>query len=384
MRITHISEYYLDGWTYQENFLPEFQARLGHHVTLIASRSMPEYLAGKSFSDQDVYMAGAVKIVRYHLDKSWYRLRINGLERILAQEHPDLLFIHGFHLLRDKNLMQYINSGRVKRIIMDTHADYLSSGFIQRNPVKKMVKRLIYFFIYRPLIQKALPHIEMVFHVSPSSGVFAKKVLGIPSSKSALLKLGVDLSQIHYEQTSFIKKRILKTHGIPDSDIVILTIGKQDKLKQPVLLTQAFQTAKIPNAHLLICGSIDEELRMQVLEAASGNENIHLVGWIQPGQVTEYFLSADVGVFPGGQSVLWQLAMACGLPCIYRQCEGAEYLDGGGALFLKEDDVDELVALLKKISSDKELMRSMGSLQRKHALEHFDYHKIALQSITPC
>jgi hypothetical protein len=46
MKIIHICQYYNDGFGYQENLLPRYQAKLGHDVMVITSDRM-SYFSGK-------------------------------------------------------------------------------------------------------------------------------------------------------------------------------------------------------------------------------------------------------------------------------------------------------------------------------------------------
>jgi glycosyltransferase involved in cell wall biosynthesis len=62
--------------------------------------------------------------------------------------------------------------------------------------------------------------------------------------------------------------------------------------------------------------------------------NIIYVGWVKPGEIYQYYMASDVAVYPGGQSVLWQQAIACGLPLICKYWYGCEYLDLGAMFYL--------------------------------------------------
>ncbi len=381
MKIVHLSEYYIDNWNYQENYLPAYQAKLGHDVTLLASIRYPSFLEGQIYSGDKVYFHNGVKIVRYKLINHFIHFLIPGLVNMIEAENPDLLFIHGFHLLKCKKLRKIISENPKYRVSMDSHADYFSSGFCSESKLKRYKAHFAYTLIYRKLLRGVFNYIHKFYCISPASEVFAHEILQIPKSKIILLPLGVALEEIPYDKKQTIRSDIRIKYKIPLDAILYITVGKHDKEKRTIFLTKVFNQISDSKVYLIIAGSIKEEIRSDLQREMNYSKRILLTGWIDSQEIIKLMLASDVAVFPGTQSVLWQHALGCGLPAIYKYWPGLEYLSIGNAFFLHTSDEMELEKYLRFFICNQVEKKKMGELARKLCNEKFDYIKIAETSI---
>ena len=94
--------------------------------------------------------------------------------------------------------------------------------------------------------------------------------------------------------------------GITDTEVLILTGGKIDSHKLEVLtLMRAFIAMNRPNVKLMIFGSVMNSLKEE-FDKLLKNKNIIYIGWVKANEIYGLFEAADLVVFPGLHSVLWE------------------------------------------------------------------------------
>ena len=102
MKIIHISPNapYNEGWSYQENILPKYQAKLGHQVILITTNTQHQDGQEKEVECSDGFSSDGFRVIRMRKEK----VRFPILKRIvtylnvydvLKNEMPDFIFYHG-------------------------------------------------------------------------------------------------------------------------------------------------------------------------------------------------------------------------------------------------------------------------------------------------
>ena len=92
--------------------------------------------------------------------------------------------------------------------------------------------------------------------------------------------------------------------------------------------------------------------------------------------------ASDLVVFPGLHSVMWEQAVALGVPCIFRDIEGFHHVDiGGNALFLKDVTKESLKEAIESLFSNPEQYRRMLSVAKEKGMQYFSYKEISKRSI---
>ena len=125
-----------------------------------------------------------------------------------------------------------------------------------------------------------------------------------------------------------IRLRIRQEYGMGEQDFVIVTGGKIDKNKHIDLLMEA--CASLSGVKLLIFGQVLDDIKEQFDALLEESSNIVYVGWISADRVYDYFFAADLVVFPGGHSVLWEQACASKTPCVFEKWDGMQHVNNGG------------------------------------------------------
>ena len=140
--------------------------------------------------------------------------------------------------------------------------------------------------------------------------------------------------------------------GLDPRTTAFLVFGDLRAYKAVDLLLEAFRTAALDDAVLLVTGSDRAGRGAAVLAAAEADPRIRpLLGFVPDERVAELFAAADVAVVArgdGGTSGSLVLALSMGMPVVAARQPAYEALTGGGAAgwLFEPDDVESLGAAL--------------------------------------
>lgn len=381
MKITHICLCgpVTDNWMYQDNLLSKYHKKLGNSVSLITSQyiwndkgKLEVDIRSNYFNDHGVKM---IRLEAKNKTIVGVKLRMyKNLYETICMEKPDIIFVHGVQFLDIKHVVKYVKVNPNVRVYVDNHADFNNSArnFLSKNILHKIIWRYCAHLIE--------PYTTKFYGVLPARVDFLKKVYKIPDEKVDLLVMGVDddiVEDIKQKQTSIREK-----HGIEKDDFLIVTGGKIDNNKlQTLLLMEAINEIKNPKVKLLVFGSVVPEHKNKFNKLLS--DNVMYVGWLESKKIYEYFNDADLIVFPGSHSVLWEQAVGLGKPCVFRYMEGFTHIDlGGNCKFIYEDSVKEIKLVINEILHNQELYESMKTIARNKGMNTFSYRAIAEKSIS--
>ena len=108
-----------------------------------------------------------------------------------------------------------------------------------------------------------------------------------------------------------------------------------------------------------------------------------MVGWQPAANVFRYFWAADIAIFPGTHSVLWEEAIGHGLGAILHRWDGTEHLDLGGNVHyidnVRPDTIDTV--LLKMSANGGAAARALSVMGAKLGPSAFAYSLIAEAAI---
>jgi len=313
LKIVHICQYYNEGYSYQENLLPRSQANLGHEVVLITSDRRSPILGrdqNRIVGTKTCY-EGNVKIIRLSIKREFKGRFVcfSGLFDQIEKEKPDFIFHHGITSPSIFELIKYKQKYRNVKLVLDNHADYCNTG-------KIYVWLLMYYRHYwKNKIRNILNEIDWFFSITPDCKRFAEKELGVPSSNHSLLPLGVDERIASFSEEW--RERVRNMYGFNNNDLIIITIGRLTKEKRIEHIINAMKVINNIHIKLIIVGPFEKKYEKRI-DAIIGQQNgiFVKIGWVDSKQIFKYFSAADIAIFTGGQSVLWQQAISSGLPVI--------------------------------------------------------------------
>ena len=381
MKILMICEFYDPNLEYQENILTKYYTMHGHEVVVIAStfENVFDYYSGKYNNKvpSSLTYDGKTKIIKLKykfnfLNKIRKYISIN---KILEEEKPDLIYVHDI-IPNLTECIHYLKRDPKCKMIMDYHADYSNSG---KNWISL---KILHGIIRKWYLDKSRPYLSKIFPVVPAGIKFLHEVYKVPLSEMEVLPLGADLNLCNKMKNSSILNELKQKYNIGNNDKVIITGGKLSPRKKTELLIEAFHKLDIDNKHLIIIGdSANENLKYKekLINLSKKSKNIHFTGWLNTEMIYAHFHISTIAVFPASQSILWQQAIASGLPLITGNTgeQSIEYLNLYNNIIILEKDnitIDNLCLNIKNILNNSDLYKSMKIGAKKVANEKLDWN----------
>ena len=380
MKIVHIClDQYSDGWTYQENLLTKYHRLQGHDVSVITS--MLCYRDGKLAEDTRTRFTdiNGVEILRL-------KKRTGGLlgktpaykdfYETLCSLSPDIIFSHGCQYTDTKYAIRYVREHPQVRLFVDNHGDFTNSAtnFLSREILHKI--------IWRHYAQQLVPYTEVFWGVLPARVDFLTELYGLPPEKCRLLVMGADDELVEKAAHSGARDRIRRQYHIADNDFLVMTGGKIDPWKaQTLTLMEAVRDLPDVRLKLLVFGHVAPELRDRFDRLIDG-EKLQYAGWVQAANTYDYAAAADLFVFPGRHSVLWEQVAGQGVPMLVKDWPGTHHIDmGGNVRFLIGDSVEEIQGQLLALLEEPDAYRQMKEAAARGSSD-FLYSRIAEKSIS--
>jgi glycosyltransferase involved in cell wall biosynthesis len=175
------------------------------------------------------------------------------------------------------------------------------------------------------------------------------------------------------------KKRI----NINKTKPSIIYVGGMHTLRGTFELIEAFET--LDEYELWLLGfAIEEKLQKKIED---GCKNVRYFGTVEAYEVFDYIDKADIGIitFLEEPNHINTLAtkpfeyMACGKPMIMSNFRYWQETFGKSSLYVDPSNPKEIAETIKRLLSDKKLLREMGELNKKLSLEEYNWQKESQQ-----
>lgn len=372
MKIAHLclSNYYVDGFSYQENQLVRQHVEAGHTVKVIAST---ENLGrdGKLFYEAPGTYQGSdgatVTRLAYKNVPLARKIRAyEGVTEALADFAPQTVMFHGISAYALKTVADYCRKHRV-RLFADTHADANNSaqGFVSRS--------VLHRGFYRYVVQSALPQIEKVLCVSLATLEFAAEAYGVPREKLEFYPLGGFIpDDDEYKRNRTACRAEL---GLGETDICIIQSGKFDAKKRLVESLRYFSAIEAPSLRLMLCGALGGETADEAKALIAGDPRIRFLGWKSADELTRILCAAEVYLQPGTMSATMQHALCCRCAVVLDDIPSHKpYVDGNGWLI---DGSEDFSGVFSEMSRDPTQILRMASRSHEIASRMLDYRRLA-------
>ena len=384
MKIVHLclASFFPDGYAYQENLLPKFHRQLGHEVAVIASRETFDAQGRPALTEGPRRYRNEYDIPVTRLDyrrplRLYRKLRrYRGTAAALEEARPDILFIHGCQFLDVQAVIRYLKRHPEVAAFADNHADFTNSA---TNPLSKIA---LHGLLWRRCARALAPQVRKFYGVLPARVDFLTDVYGLLRARCALLVMGADDDEVARAKASNARARLRAHHGVAAEDLLIVTGGKIDRWKAETLaLMDAVRRIDDAHVKLVVFGSVTPELE-EPLQALADGHRIQYVGWIPARETYDYFEAADLAVFPGRHSVLWEQAVGQGVPLLARDWPGTRHVDlGGNARFLQNGNEETLRGAIEALRDDPGALNEMRRVARERGMATFSYRAIAERCI---
>jgi glycosyltransferase involved in cell wall biosynthesis len=198
---------------------------------------------------------------------------------------------------------------------------------------------------------------RQVFHLTRRDfAPFVKEYPTVSRNRLAVLPNGVDPPQA------------LPRPARPPGEAVFLFVGRVDEHRKGFdLLRAAFARARRPGWRLEVVGRIADTTRAS-LEAEFGDA-VAVRGLVEEAALEAAYAGADVFVMPSryeGFGMPFIEAMRYGVPVIGTDIGGVpEVVPEGTGLLIPLEDVDALVAAMRRLGEDAALRATMGEAGRR-------------------
>ena len=329
-----------EKYGYQDNLLTKYHRKLGYDVTIIAP-TKAQFTSNGNVIDAPAgvtVLADGCKLIRVRAkyNSKWINKHFHIFEditTIVLDEKPEFIFVHNLAsfnylcLLKIKQIMPKV------KIAFDNHMDEYNSN---RNILSKFLNGFIYRY---GVVRRLLPVSNYFYGVTPSRCTFLNVVLGVPEDKICYLPMGADDEKMLFDKRTELRERIRKHYNISDDDFLIVTGGKIDKSKHIDLLVKAVNELDNQQIKILLFGSIIDELKPVIKSLLS--ERIIYTGWIDSDDVYQYFYAADLVMFPGLHSVMWEQTVASRCPIAVTRLKGFDHVNiNQNCLFLDDCNIE--------------------------------------------
>lgn len=381
MKILHlcISNFFMDSFSYQENLLTKYHAKMGHEVTVIASLEVIGKNGKFTYLDktEEYVNEDGVRIIRIGYKGPIIKIgkilrHYDRLYQAIERVAPDIIFTHNIASVDMHQIVRYARRHSDVRLYADNHEDYINS---QGN---RIVKYLWQPFLWRPFAKELEPYLTKCYGVTPMRCRFLQEVYHINPDIIEFLPMGIDDEAIPADRT-LTRQHVREELGIRPDQFLIITGGKIDKLKNTDILLQALRILSDDKVALVICGKI-----MPEMEALTGiidsSPNVRYLGWCNAERVMQCMAAADMACFPGTHSTLWEQAVGMGLPAIFKRWPEMEHVNvNGNSLFVKGEDAQELADVIKSMVFTDQYNRI--SKLAEEASASFRYSDIAKKAV---
>lgn len=245
------------------------------------------------------------------------------------------------------------------------------------NSNKNYLSKILNGVVYKYLVVARLKKISNIFYgVTPSRCDFLNKVFGVPKEKIKLLCMGADDVNMQFAKREILGKEVRNNYGLSEDDFLIVTGGKIDKTKNIDKLIDAVSRINNPKVKILFFGSITDDLRPYIESMLS--ERIIYAGWVDSKIVYKYFYAADIVMFPGLHSVLWEQAVASRVPIAVSRLKGFEHVNvNDNCLFLEGNTIEYYKQFVEKLIGNNQIYTKLKVGADGKEADAFFYSHIA-------
>lgn len=376
MKILHLmlSNYYIDGASYQENILPLYNLQDGHEVKIIASTETFVNKTKLGYVKPAVYInEDGIEVTRIPYRKMlphFIMKKIRAYENLmilLEGFKPDVILHHGVPAYELSTLTRFKKRYPQVKVYLDSHESYENSArsFLSRE--------LLHRQFYGRIVRKAIPYVDKVLCTSTDNYAFLNELYGVAFDKTEYYPLAGIV--FPYEEILKRRKSIRQKFGLSDADILMIHSGKIDKLKRTEDLVTAFSQVKNEQFKLFIFGAISNNIKPVIMPLVDSDHRIRTLGWLEREEIINLLCAADIYLQPGSRSVTMQQALCCGCAVILYPHPGYEpYLKDNGYFVRSTEDI---VNVFEDISNNQENLKSMKQASYMLAKDILDYKILA-------
>lgn len=378
MKILHccLSNFYAEGFGYQENLLPKANRMAGHDVSILAS--CETYVAGEtgmvlvepcSYTNEDGCF---VTRVPYRKGLPLFLARkvraYEGVWEQIEKMRPDVIFFHGMSGYEMMTVARYGRKHPETRLCCDNHAAFVNSArtFFSKNVLHKGM--------YRYWVARSLDAFDAVYAIAPECADFLVDIYGVPRDRVEMAYLGdfVEPEDAYRAKRGCARRRL----GVGDEEVVLAHSGKLTSEKRTKDILDAMRRVTDPRLRLVIAGNADPDVKKVIDTAIARDSRISFAGWRGREDMVELLSGADVYVQPGTPSSTAQTALCC--RCALTVRHAPIYFDLLGEDGWYIEGPESIAALLTAILNEGGKLDAERARAFSISKERLDYRRFSL------
>ena len=379
----------MEGFGYQENWLPFCQSDLGHNVKVLTTDRwfpLPNYdelfkqKYGPRIRKPGLSIDRGVEIIRCkpYFEIASRAVPVFPVSRVVKEFEPDVIHVHG---ATNFNLPCVLSSAPTKaRIFVDCHQDYLVT---RHTSIFNRLNYIFWSWYYhnrRDRIAKFLP-------ISEASKRFLVEKLKTKQKHIRISPLGVDLDSKSRDDSL---RKSFRAHHSLEKYFIIVNAGKQYEMKNITFIIELYRE--------LLGESVNQDLALVLIGEATGDYEKAIVGEIERtesefpqakvlrlpflpnAELQEAYSAADLGIWPGVASNTIQEAMGCGVVVSLLDTGITTHLIVDNGLLIRELDPPTVASQLKRLISDPNELRRLQQLTHD-TIRKFSWNAIAKETL---
>lgn len=374
----------------QEFYLARQQMLQGHEVLIVTSslhyplQNLRERYRLEGLSDEAYeQMEGertfeGLRVVRLSSPFHYHDfVFIRGLKKIFATFKPDIVFGHEPRTIVPvlgawyKRLFRYV-------YFLDSH-DFFHK--VQNHTWWQRLLRYVEYFWWRKFfVQYALSRADKIIAVAGECRRFLEERHGIRPERISDLPLGVDTDYFHFDE--HIRSKGRQALGYQSADIVLLFSGYMFRRKALESLIDALAHLHDLPLKLLLVGEGPsdylEELREQTRKH-NLDHRVHFFGFAARAHMNELYCAADIGIWPGNNTLAILEAMSCRLPLIIADMQLAHLAKYDNGLLIPYADVPTLERAIRTLATDGEKRIRMGENSVSAIRSDYSYKALGIR-----
>jgi len=388
MKIVHLMGYFVPELGYQEYYLAKKHKQMGHDVYVIASdllypfpniEGMLKEAGIKNTSrkrKEGFSIVNGIKVYRLrHFFEYADFVLASGLKKTLSSIKPDVVFAHESKQGMPA-LAAFYKSRLSYKLVVDQHDFYHE---IPNHALWRKVLRFLDYFLFRKfIVDYSLSKADSIVAVTEETKEFLAKAHRINPKKISLIPLGVDTDFFRFNNKSraFFRKKL----RIRENDAALIFSGTIVRRKGIELLLEALSEIKNENVKLIILGSGDISYVQELKDLAKKlgiDGKCRFIGFVKKESIKDYFSAADIGVWPGNNSVSIMEAMACKLPIVMVELQLRHLVSYNNGLKFPQHSKEKLKIALRSLISNKASRLVMAGNSVEAIKRHYSYDAIA-------
>ncbi|WP_163390915.1 glycosyltransferase [Enterovibrio norvegicus] len=379
MKITHITNYFMEGLNYQDTELPIHQAELKCDVSVITSERyypFPNYYAsykkilGDRIREEGNYRFKSCDIFRLkpRFERSSSSIVILPLFRVfnlLRKLSPKVVHVHGELSFSIFAAVLYATTSNAK-VFVDCHADNVNFNYKSSRNARILIN--IFSVAHKLLSSKITGYLP----ITQASSDYLQEALKIPKEKITLLPLGAKGKQPVVNEIA--------------RDIAFVYSGKITREKgvlEALKIVQGLTNRNFPhNFSFNVVGEFgDDTFKSEVLDVIQKLDyKVNLYPFLNFEKLEKIYRQSHIGMWIGTASNSIQDCACAGCIVFIGKSRTTSHLALDGELILDAGNVEDSVNKLGNLFENREKLDSLVK-RSQEMINRYTWEEIAKTSV---